>query len=107
MQNILLTIQPHRSEFFSSRSDCICLVDKKIWRDLPNSTRSKTIKVINSISEGVPFTVLGGKRVRSNPTLVRFRVGRSLRLILSRANDRLTFKLCQREGYERYFKYQK
>ncbi|MGR5232971.1 ParE family toxin-like protein [Vibrio rotiferianus] len=105
MQNIVFKYQLRSPELISSNSDCICFVDKKIWRDLPNSTRQKTLSVVSSIADGTPFTVLGGKNIKSNPSLIRFRIGRSFRLILSKGNKRLTFKLCRRQGYEQRFKH--
>lgn len=104
MQNIVFKYQPHSPELISSNFDCICLVDKKIWRDLPNSARQKTLSVVSAIANGTPFNTLGGKNIKSNPSLIRFRIGRSFRLILSRGNNRFTFKLCRRQGYEQHLK---
>ncbi|TXY09263.1 ParE family toxin-like protein [Vibrio mimicus] len=104
MSNIVFKCQLLRTKPSTSGVDCVCLVDNKIWRDLPNPARTKTLEVVRSIANGTPFPFLGGRTVKCNPSLVRFRIGRSLRLILLREKDRFTFKLCQRQGYERYFK---
>ncbi|WP_419465738.1 hypothetical protein [Aliivibrio fischeri] len=89
MQNIIFEYQLQNSGLNSTKSDCICLIDKKIWRNLPNSSRQKTLCVVSAIANGTSFTSLGGKIVKCNPSLVRFRIGRSLRLILSRNKDGL------------------
>lgn len=104
MSNIVFKCQTHTTARSSAGADCVCLVDKKIWRDLSKSARRKTLEVVSSIANGTPFTLLGGQLVKCNPSLVRFRIGRSLRLILSKGKDRFVFKLCQRQGYERHFK---
>ncbi|MEZ8353202.1 hypothetical protein AB4516_20200 [Vibrio sp. 10N.222.54.F12] len=105
MQNIVFKFPPHSSSLSSSNPDCICLVDKKIWRELPDSTRQKAIDVVSAIANGTPCTLLGGKIVKSNPSLIRFRIGRSLRLILSQGNHHQVFKLFRRQGYEKHFKH--
>lgn len=105
MSNIVFKYQSHSTEPSTSGADCVCLVDNKIWRNLPNPARDKTLEVVQSIANGTPFPSLGGRIVKCNPSLVRFRIGRSLRLILLKEKDRFTFKLCQRQGYERYFKH--
>ncbi|MCF7483088.1 hypothetical protein L3V31_15340 [Vibrio sp. J1-1] len=105
MQNVIFKSKLHGKNLASSASDYVCHVNKKIWRDLPNSHRQKTLSVVNSIADGTPFTVLGGKNIKSNPSLIRFRIGRSFRLILSKGNNRLTFKLCRRQGYEQHLKH--
>ncbi|WP_375750023.1 hypothetical protein [Vibrio sp. HN007] len=105
MQNIVFKSQPNSSELTKSSSDCICLVDKKIWRELPDSTRKKTLSVVSAIANGTPCSLFGGKIVKSNPSLIRFRIGRSFRLILSQRKHNQVFKLCRRQGYEKYFKH--
>ncbi len=105
MQNVVFKSQHHRKNLARTTSDCICHVDKKIWRDLPNSYRHKTLSVVRAIADGTPFTLLGGKNIKSNPALIRFKIGRSFRLILSKEKNRLTFKLCRRQGYEQHFKH--
>ncbi len=104
MQNIVFKFQHHSSDLLNSKPNCICLVDKKIWRDLPNSARQKTLDVVTGIANGTPFTSLGGQIVKCNPSLIRFRIGRSLRLVLSKNNDCSSFKLFQKQGYEKHFK---
>jgi len=104
MSNIVFKCQSHSTAPSASGTDYVCLVDEKIWRALPKPARTKTLEVVSSVANGTPFTFLGGQIVKCNPSIVRFRIGRSLRLILSRGKDRFVFKLLQRQGYERYFK---
>ncbi|PTB32359.1 hypothetical protein [Photobacterium phosphoreum] len=85
-------------------SDCICLVDEKIWRDLSKSSRTKTLCVVRMIANGASFFSFGGKIIKCNSSLVRFRIGRSLRLVLLRKKESLVFNLFYRQGYEKYFK---
>ncbi|WP_429740204.1 hypothetical protein [Enterovibrio makurazakiensis] len=105
MQNIVFEFKPQNSDLITSRSrDCIFFVHKKIWQQLSNSTQKKTLRLVRDITNGISLTSLGGQVVKSNPSLIRFRIGRSFRLVLSRGKGRLTFRLCRRQGYEAQFK---
>ncbi|WP_052761238.1 hypothetical protein [Sedimenticola thiotaurini] len=45
----------------------------------------KALELDKKLSEGTPYTELGGKRIRHNPNLIRFKIGRRFRLLYFRA----------------------
>ncbi|CCO50323.1 hypothetical protein VIBNISOn1_p0160 [Vibrio nigripulchritudo SOn1] len=80
----------------------VCLIDVKIWRLLPKSEQSKTREVMSAVASGTPFSSLGGKILKFAPSLVRFKIGRSSRLVLSKHKHRFEFSLCPRQSFDKH-----
>ena len=67
--------------------------------------QSKAIEIDQALQAGIPFTALGGKRVRCRNGLVRFKLGCAWRLLyLAGAHGYLSHSLVSRQCFERELK---
>lgn len=65
-------------------SSLVCRINASVWQSLSSNQQVQMINLINEITSGKPYPLLGGRKVKCNNSLVRFRVGRNHRLILIR-----------------------
>lgn len=84
-------------------SSLVCRMNARVWQSLSSNQQVQTINLINEITSGKPYPLLGGRKVKCNNSLVRFRVGRNHRLILIRTSKNFVFQLFNRQNYERNF----
>ncbi|WP_036791265.1 hypothetical protein [Photobacterium kishitanii] len=82
----------------------MCRINSRVWQNLSINQQSQTINLINKIGSGRSFPCLGGRKVKCNNSLVRFRIGRNHRLILVRTATNFVFQLFNRQNYEQNFK---
>ncbi|WP_456077475.1 ParE family toxin-like protein [Endozoicomonas gorgoniicola] len=75
-----------------------------IWTNLPHSHRKRIVHLVNALNAGVPYLALGGKKIRSNDSLVRFHVGKNHRLLLKSESNKSEMTLLNRQSYEKRFK---
>lgn len=67
--------------------------------------REKAIEIDQALRAGIPFTALGGKRVRCRRELVRFRLGSEWRLLyLTEARGYTAHRLINRQSLTRELK---
>lgn len=81
-----------------------CHFSPKVWINLPKVYKTKVNTLINALENGVPFPKLGGKKIKCNDVFVRFRIGRSYRLLLKNNSSKRELVLLKRESYENFFK---
>ncbi|EGT3624811.1 hypothetical protein FAP94_00085 [Morganella morganii] len=84
-------------------SSLVCHINARVWQSLSSNQQVQTMSLINEIASGKPYPLLGGRKVKCNNSLVRFRIGRNHRLILSRTSTNFIFQLFNRQNYERNF----
>ena len=48
---------------------------------VPSCYLQKALELDKKLSEGMPYTQLGGKRIRHDPNLICFKIGRGFRLL--------------------------
>lgn len=48
---------------------------------IPQCHLTRALQLHQQLRHGVPYTYLGGVRLRQNPQLVRFKIGRNFRLL--------------------------
>jgi hypothetical protein len=84
-------------------SSLMCRINSRVWQSLSSNQQIQTINLINEITSGKPYPFLGGRKVKCNNSLVRFRIGRNHRLILNRTSTNFVFQLFNRQNYERNF----
>ena len=92
------------SKLANATTSFICRFNSRVWQNLSNNLQLQTVRLIYEITSGKPYTCLGGRKVKCNSSLVRFRVGRNHRLILIRSTSNFVFQLFNRQNYERNFK---
>ncbi|GMQ55210.1 hypothetical protein [Halopseudomonas aestusnigri] len=69
--------------------------------------QSKAHEIDKALRAGVPYTALGGKRIRCSTNLLRFKLGTSLRLIYQRTEHGLRPRaVVTRQHLERELKRQ-
>ncbi|MCK8106222.1 hypothetical protein MTF64_04965 [Pseudoalteromonas sp. 2CM41L] len=76
----------------------------RLWQNLSANQRNKIESLINAIATGKPYSWFGGQKIKSNNSLIRFRIGRNYRLLLIRSSDKFNFQLFNRQNYELNFK---
>lgn len=84
-------------------SSLTCRINARVWQNLSFNQQAQTMSLINQIASGKPYQLLGGRKVKCNRSLVRFRIGRNHRLILNRTTTNFFFQLFSRQNYERNF----
>ncbi|WP_462173288.1 ParE family toxin-like protein [Pseudoalteromonas xiamenensis] len=84
-------------------SPLMCGINARVWQYLSFNQQVQTVSLINEIASGKPYPLLGGRKVKCNSSLVRFRIGRNHRLILNRTPTNFFFQLVSRQNYERNF----
>ncbi|WP_422449088.1 MULTISPECIES: hypothetical protein [unclassified Endozoicomonas] len=87
----------------SNATPLSCTSAANIWSNLPSVYQKKVQEIANELSSGTPFQLLGGKKIRCNKSLVRFRVGRNHRLILKTGAGGRELQLLNRQCYEKAF----
>jgi len=80
-----------------------CDFNRKVWINLPHTYQQKVNTLVSALALGVPFTRLGGKKIKCNQSLIRFRIGRNHRLLLKTDSQGKELRLLNRQGYEMYF----
>lgn len=72
---------------------------------LPSCHRDRVQRLHQNLFDGTPYTALGGSRINQYPDLIRFKIGRSLRLIYRRVNNQLVpYCLISRQNFEKTLK---
>ncbi|WP_444891999.1 hypothetical protein ACJJIE_13300 [Microbulbifer sp. TRSA001] len=62
--------------------------------------RLQAITLHQQLSEGIPFTLLGGKRIKQSPQIIRFKIGRDWRLLYrEQANSLTPYCLISRQCF--------
>lgn len=84
-------------------SSLMCRISSKIWQGLSSNQQSRTKNLINEIALGKPYLLLGGRKVKCNYSLARFRIGQNHRFILFRTSTNFVIQLFSRQNYERNF----
>jgi hypothetical protein len=75
-------------------SDCRSTLAPAIFR--------KFEQTLDSLNGEIPYTLLGGKKIRRSPGLIRFKIGRDHRLICKQTDsDLVPYKLVTRQAFER------
>ena len=81
----------------------MCRMNARVWQSLSSNQQFQTMSLINEIASGKPYPLLGGRKVKCNNSLIRFRIGRNHRLILIRTSKSIVLQLFNRQNYERNF----
>ncbi|ATI44708.1 hypothetical protein DMV94_25370 [Vibrio parahaemolyticus] len=72
---------------------------------IPLCQAKRAFEIERSLKSGVSYLSLGGKKIRSSPTFIRFRLGRGLRFVWQDNSDGLHPKaITTRQGFERTIK---
>ena len=103
MQNIQSNIFNSYGEKGHQLPIC-CRFKSKTWLNLPPIYKEKVRKLINSLEIGTSFLALGGKKIKCNDSLIRFRIGRSHRLLLRTKPSERELVLLERQSYESFFR---
>lgn len=73
--------------------------------DIPLCHVKRAFEIERSLKSGASYLSLGGKKIRSSPTFIRFRLGRGLRFVWQDNSDGLHPKvITTRQGFERTIK---
>lgn len=80
-----------------------CHFKSKTWLNLAPVYKEKVRELLNSLESGTSFLKLGGRKIKSNESLIRFRIGRSHRLLLELKSSKREAVLLDRQGYESNF----
>lgn len=91
------------SQSFNKTKPTFCKFRRSVWNNLPKTYQQKALKLVSDIATGKPYSYLGGVRVKCNRLLIRFRVGRSHRLVFVERNNHNEFLLFNRQEYEKHF----
>ena len=54
---------------------------KTCKHQVPSCYLNKATELHHQLSSGIPFTALGGKRIHQYPHFIRFKIGRSWRML--------------------------
>ncbi len=81
-----------------------CSVDYNVWLNLSKTTKKKIYSIMKLTFYGAPIDKIGGRVIKCNPDLIRFRVGRNYRLVMSNKSNERKFFLYPRQSYEKNFK---
>ncbi len=72
---------------------------------IPLCQVKRAFEIERSLKSGGSYLSLGGKKIRSSPTFIRFRLGRGLRFVWQDNSDGLHPKaITTRQGFERTIK---
>lgn len=72
---------------------------------IPLCQVQRAFNIERSLGSGISYLCLGGKKIRTFPTLIRFKLGRGLRFIWHNTSDGLQPKvITTRQGFERTIK---
>ncbi|WP_041941344.1 hypothetical protein [Aliivibrio fischeri] len=72
---------------------------------LPNCYKKQAFNIELKLKEGTFYSALGGKKIQSCPTYIRFKLGRGFRFIWHIAPDGFHPKtITTRQGFERIIK---
>jgi len=81
-----------------------CRFKSKVWLNLPAVYKVKVKKLVNSLELDTSFLQLGGKKLQCNDIFIRFRIGRSYRLLLKTKSSKRELILLERQSYESFFR---
>ena len=71
--------------------------------NIPPSLERQARDLVTHLNLGVPYTTLGGVRLRRLPSMFRFKLGRGFRLIcVSKAGQLLPALLMTRQDFENF-----
>ncbi len=72
---------------------------------IPLCQIERAFEIERALKSGVSYLSLGGRKIRSSPTFIRFRLGRGFRFVWQDYSDGLHPKaITTRQGFERTLK---
>jgi|TARA_R110001583_G_scaffold107686_1_gene256280 mRNA-degrading endonuclease RelE of RelBE toxin-antitoxin system len=72
---------------------------------IPHCNIQQALKIDHLLNAGISFHRLKGKKIRCNNSLIRFKIGRSFRLIYQVNNDHLeAISIVSRQNFDKQIK---
>ena len=68
----------------------------------PTCQHDKVGSILSSLKKAIPYTLLGGVKIKRRPHLIRFKLGRGYRLVVKQTADGFEpYKVMTRQCFQR------